>query len=111
MNRSSRYLALSAALALVGGCRVLETGYGDDNAVVRASADAVSTATGAAKSTVAWAGAKVLSFGDDLTPDRHEHFISVGELAAAAYRHHPDLPAGYRALRSSKVFLSTSPSL
>ena len=102
MNRSSRFLALSAALALLGGCRVLETGYGDDNAVVRASADAVSTATGAAKSTVAWAGAKVLSFGDDLTPDRHEHFIAVGELAAAAYRNHPDLPAGYRALTSEE---------
>jgi hypothetical protein len=58
MNRSSGFLALSAALALVGGCRVLETGYGDDNAVVRASADAVSTAADAAKSTVAWAGVR-----------------------------------------------------
>ncbi len=102
MNRSTKFFALSVALATTGGCRILETGYGDDNAVVRASVDAVSAATGAAKSTVSWAGARVLSFGDDLTPDRHEHFIAVGELAAAAYRNRPDLPKGYRPLASEE---------
>ena len=89
---------MAIAMTASCGCRLLETGYGDDNVVVRSSADAVSTATGAAKSTVAWAGAKVMSFGDDLDQDRQNLFISIGEHAAAAYRGHPDLPEGYRPL-------------
>lgn len=100
MNRFFLSTTAAALLTAAGGCRLLETGYGDENIAVRASADAVSAATGAAKSTVSWAGAKVLSFGDDLTPDRHEHFIAVGELAAAAYRNRPDLPNGYKPLSS-----------
>ena len=87
-----------AGLALCAGCRILETGYGDDNAVVRGAADAVSSTVGVARSTVSWAGAKVLSFADDLTPDLHRHFITMGEHAAAAYRNHPDLPEGFRPL-------------
>ena len=83
------------ALALCGGCRILETGYGEDNVVVRTSADAVSSTVGAAKSTVSWAGATVLSFADDLTPDKHQLFIGMGEHSASAYRVHPDLPSGY----------------
>lgn len=79
------------------GCRLLETGYGDDNAVVRTSADAVSSATATAKSTVSWTGAKVLSFTDDLRPEQHKQFIAIGEHAAAAYRlAHPMPPEGYR---------------
>ena len=87
-----------AGLALCAGCRILETGYGDDNAVVRGASDAVSSTVGAARSTVSWAGATVLSFADDLTPDLHRHFITMGEHAAAAYRNHPDLPEGFRPL-------------
>ena len=52
---------MAIAMTASCGCRVLETGYGDDNIVVRSSADAVSATTGAAKSTIAWAGAKVMS--------------------------------------------------
>ena len=84
----------SLALAICSGCRILETGYGDDNVVVRTSADAVSSAVGATKSTMSWAGATVLSFADDLTPDKHRLFIDMGEHAASAYRVHPDLPEG-----------------
>ncbi len=80
------------------GCRLLETGYGDDNAIVRTSADAVSATGNAAKSTVAWASAKVVSFGDDLDADTQARFISIGEHSAAAYRVHPDLPEGYAPL-------------
>jgi len=86
---------MAIALAACGGCRILETGYGDDNVVVRTSADAVSSTMGAAKSTVSWAGAKILSFADDLTGDEHKRFIMIGEHAAAAYRIHPDLPSGF----------------
>ena len=89
---------MAIAMTASCGCRILETGYGDDNIVVRSSADAVSATAGAAKSTVAWAGAKVMSFGDDLDEDRQKLFISIGEHAAAAYRGHPDLPEGYRPL-------------
>ena len=98
MGRPYMYVTFAAAVTAACGCRVLETDYGDDNAVVRTSADAVSAATGAAKSTVSWAGAKVLSFADDLSPDGHDRFIAIGELAAAAYRNRPELPDGYRPL-------------
>ena len=80
---------MAIAMTASCGCRLLETGYGDDNIVVRSSADAVSATASAAKSTVAWAGAKVMSFGDDLDEDRQKLFISIGEHAAAAYRGHP----------------------
>ena len=93
MKQAKIYVAI--ALAACGGCRILETGYGDDNVVVRTSADAVSSAVGTAKSTVSWAGAKVLSFADDLKDDQHRRFILVGEHSAAAYRNHPDLPDGF----------------
>ncbi len=95
-----KLLACSAAVGLsfICGCRLLETGYGDDNVVVRSSADAVSATTGAAKSSVAWSEAKTLSFANDLAADRQRLYISVGEHAAAAYRNHPDLPAGHRPL-------------
>jgi len=66
MNRFAAYVAFATSMAAIGGCRVLETGYGDDNAIVRTSADAVSAATDAARSTVAWAGAKTRSFANDL---------------------------------------------
>ena len=89
---------MAIAMTASCGCRLLETGYGDDNIMVRSSADAVSATTGAAKSTIAWAGAKVMSFGDDLDADRQKLFISIGEHAAAAYRGHPELPEGYRPL-------------
>ena len=85
-------------LAACGGCRILETGYGDGNIVVRTSADAVSSTAGAAKSTVSWTGARILSFADDLRPDQHARFISIGEHSAAAYRIHPNLPDGYMPL-------------
>ena len=79
------------------GCRLLETGYGDDNMIVRSSADAASSATTTAKSTMAWTGARVLSFSEDLGPEQHRRFIAIGEHAAAAYRLvHPRLPEGYR---------------
>lgn len=96
MNRFAAYVAFATSMAAIGGCRVLETGYGDDNAIVRTSADAVSAATDAARSTVAWAGAKTRSFANDLDSERHSLFIELGEFAAAAYRNHPDLPKGYR---------------
>ena len=89
---------LSLVLAAAEGCRLLETGYGDDNVIVRTSADAVSSVTSTTKSTVSWTGAKVMSFGDDLDADRHGLFITFGELAAAAYRNHPELPDGYSPL-------------
>ncbi len=94
---------IAAALALSGGCRILETGYGDDNTVVRTSSDAVSSAVGTARSTVSWAGAQALSFAEDLAPDQHRLFIDMGEHSAAAYRAHPDLPDGYVPL-SQKEF-------
>ncbi len=80
------------------GCRLLETGYGNDNVVVQASSTAVSATAGAAKSAVAWTGAKVLSFADDLDHYQHWHFIEIGEHVAAAYRSGPELPRGYRPL-------------
>lgn len=89
---------MSTILAAVSGCRVLETGYGDDNVVVRTSADTVSAATGAVKSSVSWAGAKALSFGNDLDKDDQTLFISIGEHASAAYRGNPALPDGYSPL-------------
>ena len=98
MKQLATYLTLATAVAATGGCRLLETGYGDDNVVVRTSTDAVSKATDAAKSTVSWAGTKVLSFGDDLDAERHALFITLGEFAAAAYRNHPELTEGYRPL-------------
>lgn len=85
------------------GCRILETGYGDDNVVVRTSTDAVSSATGAVKSTVAWAGASILSFADDMGPDEQAYCIRCGELAASAYRNKPDLPEGFRPLSADAV--------
>ena len=87
--------AVPVFLAAASGCRVLETGYGDDNVVVRTSADTMSSASGALKSSVSWAGAKVLSFGNDLDRDRQTLFISIGEHASAAYRVNPSLPDGY----------------
>ncbi len=96
---------ISIGLLALGGCRILETGYGDDNAVVRSSADAVSSTTSAAKSTVAWTGTKILSFADDLNSDQHKRFISIGEHSAAAYRVHPELPDGYRPLTKNEFAL------
>lgn len=90
-----------AFLALAGGCRILETGYGDDNAVVRASADTVSAGYSAAKRPFSWAGAAVKSFGDDLDPDEQSMCIVCGEHAAAAYRNRPELPEGYRPLSAA----------
>ena len=92
--RIMKHLAAFATVALataVCGCRLLETGYGDENVVVRASADAVSKTAGMARSTTTWAGAKVLSFADDLDSDLHAHFISLGEFSAAAYRNKPEI--------------------
>ena len=88
----------------------METGYGDDIPGVRASADAISATGGAVKSTASWAGTRVLSFGNDLGPGKHEHFIAVGELAAAAYRIHPDLPKGYRPLSDEEFAKLKLPS-
>ena len=93
MKPTKVYMAI--ALAACGGCRILETGYGDDNVVVRTSADAVASTARTAKSTVSWAGAKVLSFADDLKSDQHGRFILIGEHSAATYRNHPDLPDGF----------------
>jgi len=101
---------MAIAMTASCGCRLLETGYGDDNIVVRSSADAVSATTGAAKSTIAWAGAKVMSFGDDLDKDRQKLFISIGEHAAAAYRGHPELPEGYRPLSPAEFEKLALPS-
>ena len=101
---------MAIAMTASCGCRLLETGYGDDNIVVRSSADAVSATTGAAKSTVAWAGAKVMSFGDDLDEDTQNLFISIGEHAAAAYRGHPALPEGYRPLSPDEYAKLALPS-
>ena len=95
---TKQYISSVAILMALCGCRILETGYGDDNAVVRTSADAVSAAGDAARSTLAWAGAKVLSFANDLDPDTQVRFISIGEHSAAAYRVHPNLPEGYTPL-------------
>lgn len=88
-------LVMSVFGVLMSGCRVLETGYGDDNVVVRTTADTVSAANGVVKSSVSWAGAKILSFGDDLDKDKQTLFISIGELASAAYRVNLSLPDGY----------------
>ena len=100
MLRTTKLIAACIAVAMTaaGGCRILETGYGDDNVVVRTSAAAVSATGGAAKSTTAWAGAKMLSFGDDLEPDRRTRLIELGEFAAAAYRAKGDLPEEFRPL-------------
>lgn len=95
---TKQYIFAAMIMAALCGCRLLETGYGDDNAVIRTSADAVSSAGGAARSTLAWADAKVMSYVDDLDPDAQVRFISIGEHAAAAYRVHPDLPTGYSPL-------------
>jgi len=96
-------LFASIVLAAASGCRVLETGYGDDNVVVRTSADAVSSASGAVKSSLSWAGTAVLSFGDDLDKERQALFIAIGEHASAAYRVHPSLPDGYVPLSADEV--------
>lgn len=96
--RTQHYISAAMIMTALCGCRLLETGYGDDNAVIRTSADAVSAAGGAARSTLAWTGAKVMSYGDDLAPDAQLRLISLGEHAAAAYRVHPDLPDGYTPL-------------
>ena len=98
------------ALATTAGCRLLETGYGHDNIGVRASADAVSATRETARSTVSWAGATVKSFGEDLGPEKHTLFIAIGELAATAYRLHPDLPDGYRPLSSEEFAKLNLPS-
>ncbi len=89
-------------MAALSGCRLLETGYGDDNAIIRTSADTVSAASATARSTLAWAGAKVMSFGDDLDPDKQARFISIGEHSAAAYRVHLALPEGYAPISSEE---------
>lgn len=81
---TKQYIFAAMIMAALCGCRLLETGYGDDNAVIRTSADAVSSAGGAARSTLAWADAKVMSYVDDLDPDAQVRFISIGEHAAAA---------------------------
>ena len=94
---------MATALSVASGCRILETGYGDDNVLVRTSADAISSASSATKASVAWTGSKVLSFGNDLNPEKQARFISIGEHASAAYRAHPDLPNGYRPL-SAEAF-------
>ncbi len=98
-------LIAASVLVAFGGCRLLETGYGTDNAIVSGSADAVSATVGAAKSTVSWAGAKILSFGDDLDSDQQRLFIAGAEHAASAYRVHPDLPEGYRPLTDAEAAL------
>ena len=98
VRRAAKAAAALAALAGIGACRILETGYGEDNILVRTSADAAAATAGAARSTVSWAGTKVLSFADDLTPEKHQLLIGMGELAAAAYRAHPDLPDGWTPL-------------
>lgn len=94
-----RYMIFSSAiLTAFAGCRLMETGYGNDNAIVQASVNTVSSSTDAAKSMMAWTGAKVLSFADDLNTDQHRRFIKIGELAASAYRASPELPKDYRPL-------------
>ncbi len=108
MKKAEIYVAI--ALAACGGCRILETGYGDDNVVVRTSADTVSSTVGAAKSTVAWAGAKILSFADDLTGDQHKRLILIGEHSASAYRIHPDLPSGFIPLSKDEFAKLALPS-
>ncbi len=107
-----RTLKCLAALALAGsaGCRILETGYGNDNAIVSGSADAMSSTLGAARQSVAWAGAKVLSFGNDLESERQRLFIAGAEHAASAYRVHPDLPEGYRPLTDAEAALLQLPA-
>ena len=98
-----RYLTfIAAVLTSCAGCRLLETGYGNDNVVVQTATTATSAPTGAAKSTVAWTGAKVRSFADDLNNDQHRHFIEIGEHAASTYRTNPDLPNGYRPLSTDE---------
>ena len=99
---NSNVLHVAAVLAMLAGCRLLETGYGEDNVVVQTSANAVSATTGALRSTVAWAGMKVLSFSDDLDNVRQMYFIEVGEHASAAYRAVLTLPSGYRPLTSDE---------
>ena len=96
-------MLMAMFLTTFTGCRLLETGYGNDNVVVQASSTAVSATTDTAKSAMAWTEAKVHSFADDLDPDQHRHFIEIGEHVAAAYRSGPELPRGYRPL-SRKEF-------
>lgn len=103
-------MLILAVATTVAGCRLLETGYGEDNVVVQTSVKAVSTSTDAAKSLVSWTGAKVLSFADDLTSDQHLHFIKVGEHAASAYRVKPELPIGYRPLTAEEFSKLQIPS-
>ena len=70
-------LSIFAATALTAlcGCRILETGYGDDNVVVRTSADAVSAAHGTVKSSLAWAD----DFSKlNLTPGRYRYETDTG---------------------------------
>ena len=102
-------IAYCVLLAAVSGCRILETGYGDDNAAVRAAADAVSETTAAAKSALVWTGENALSFADDLSGEKHEAFILAGEHAAAAYRG-GILPDGYVPFTSSEVQSLSLPS-
>ena len=94
---------MAIVLSTASGCRILETGYGNDNVMVRTSADTVSSASSAAKASVAWTESKVLSFGDDLDSEKQARFISFGEHASAAYRAHPALPDGYKPL-SAEAF-------
>ena len=108
MRRCS--VIVTAAMSLLAGCRLLETGYGDDNVVVGASAKVVSDSTDAAKAMVAWTGATVLSFADDLDPGQHMRFIEIGELAASAYRASLELPKGYRPLPKDEFERSGVPS-
>ncbi len=95
-------MLMPVVLATFAGCRLLETGYGNDNAVVQTSVNAVSDSTDAAKSMVALTGAKVLSFAEDLGNDQHRHFIEIGEHAASAYRANPGLPTGFRPLSKAE---------
>ena len=97
-----RLVALVAiASTLVGGCRLLETGYGDENVMVGTTADSASASASALKSSTSWAGAKVQSFGDDLDSDLHALFIYIGDLAAAAYRTRPEIPEGCQPLSTN----------
>ena len=72
---------------------------------VRSSVKAVSETTDAAKSAVAWTGARVLSFADDLDPGQHRRFIEIGELAVSAYRASPELPKGCRPLSKDEHWM------
>lgn len=87
----------------MGGCRILETGYG--NPVTDGAADAVSGTLGAARSAVTWAGNEALSFGDALEPAHQRIFIAIGGHAASAYRNHPELPEGYKPMDAERFAL------